>query len=439
MILPPDIPAQLLSFSRWCVCTVFLLFVPKRFKAWKTYLGMGVALGVFALFHFLVSLLPVEFWIPNLIGALVVMFAYLLLIGKLTPLQCANRSALAFLCSEAFSSLEWQLHVFFKNNYAFFATWFGQALVLITVYGIALCVLFFVERRYMKIEQSYGWKDFGLQLFITAVVIALGNLSFWKSDTPISGRYPTEILYIRTLVYFCGVLLLYTQRELKMIVQAKSESSLMQSMLERQYEQFCLSKETIENINRKYHDLKHTLVAIRAETDPEKRAEYLDGIEQSIKAYEAQNKTGNPVLDVLLTAKSTYCLENKINFTCVADGLALGFMGVMDVCSLFGNALDNAIESVLALPEEQRLIKLAVYSQNDFLLVQLANYYSNVLQYEDGQLVTSKADKGNHGFGLKSMRRVAEKYGGTLRVTTEDNWFTLSVIIPMEKEKKPIK
>ena len=350
MILPPDIPAQLLSLSRWCVCTVFLLFMPKRFAGWKTYLGMFIGFLTFAGFHFLASLLPVEFWVPNLIGALLFMFAYLFALGKLTPLQCANRSALCFLCSEAGSSLEWQLHVFFKDNYAFFETLFGQAIVLVTVYGACLTVLYFVEKRYVKMEESYGWKDFGLQMFITAIVIALGNLSFWTSDTPISGRYPTEILYIRTLVYFCGVLLLFTQRELKMIVQAKGEASLMQSMLERQYEQFCLSKETIENINRKYHDLKHSIVAIRAENDPQKRAEYLDGIEQSIKTYEAQNKTGNPVLDVLLTTKSTYCLENKINFTCVVDGLAVAFINVMDVCSLFGNALDNAIESVMALP-----------------------------------------------------------------------------------------
>jgi sensor histidine kinase regulating citrate/malate metabolism len=232
-------------------------------------------------------------------------------------------------------------------------------------------------------------------------------------------------------VYFCGVLLLFTQRELKMIVQAKGEASLMQSMLERQYEQFCLSKETIENINRKYHDLKHSIVAIRAENDPQKRAEYLDGIEQSIKMYEAQNKTGNPVLDVLLTTKSTYCLENKINFTCVVDGLAVAFINVMDVCSLFGNALDNAIESVMALPEEKRLIKLAVYSQNGFVLIQVANYYANTLCYEDGNLVTSKTDKHNHGFGLKSIRQVAEKYGGTLHVTTDNNWFSLSVIVPI--------
>lgn len=434
-MMPPDIPALILSFERWCACTIFLWFAPKRFKGWKTYLGMGIAFFVFCIFHYLAGLLPVVFLVPNIVGGLLLMLAYLWIIGKWTPLQVANRSALAFLSAEAIASLEWQLHVFFRDGYPFFQTHFGQGVVLVGVSVCMLSVLFFVERRYIKMEQSYGWGDFIVQLFIVTVVIALGNLSFWASDTPISGRYPTEILYIRTLVYFCGVLLLYTQRELKIIVQAKSEAELMQSMLERQYEQFCLSKETIENINRKYHDLKHSIVAIRAETDPQKRAEYLDDIEQSIKTYETQNKTGNPVLDVLLTTKSMYCLENKINFTCVVDGVAVAFMNVVDVCSLFGNAMDNAIESVMKLPEEQRLIKLAVYSKDNFVLMQLANYYTNALHYESGQLITSKKDKSNHGFGVKSMRQIAEKYGGTLHITAENNWFSLSVILPISKSK----
>lgn len=84
-------------------------------------------------------------------------------------------------------------------------------------------------------------------------------------------------------------------------------------------------------------------------------------MEQEIRSYEAQNKTGNEVLDTILTSKSLYCQQHGITLTCVADGAALDFMDTMDLCSLFGNALDNAIESVEKLPDsEQRLIHLVV-------------------------------------------------------------------------------
>ena len=432
MILPPDIPAQLLSFSRWGVCTLFLLFMNRRLSGWKFWLSAALGVGAFALLHFAADLLPENFWLFNLVGGVLLMFAYLLSISKQPPLHCACRAILAFLSSEAISSLVWQLLVFFQADNAFFQTFVGQAIVAVLVYAVCFVVLFFVEKRYATMQEEYGWKDLAVQMATASLVIALGNLSFWTAtDTPISGKYPTEILYIRTLVYLCGVLLLFAQRELTMVVRARSEAALMQATLEQQYQQFCLSKETIENVNRKYHDLKHCIFAIRAETDPEKRVAYLDSVEESIKTYEAQNKTGNPVLDVLLTTKSTYCIEQKINFTCVADGALLSFMNVVDLCSLFGNALDNAIESVLSLPEEKRIIKLAVFSQNDFLLIQVSNYFAGALKYENGKLVTSKKDKLNHGYGLKSMRQVAEKYGGSLHVTAEKNWFSLSVIIPL--------
>ena len=77
-------------------------------------------------------------------------------------------------------------------------------------------------------------------------------------------------------------------------------------------------------------------------------------MEQEIRSYEAQNKTGNEVLDTILTSKSLYCQQHGITLTCVADGAALDFMDTMDLCSLFGNALDNAIEGTAKVAARQR-------------------------------------------------------------------------------------
>jgi hypothetical protein len=70
-------------------------------------------------------------------------------------------------------------------------------------------------------------------------------------------------------------------------------------------------------------------------------------VDNGINMFETQNNTGNQVLDVILTGKSLQCVENKINFTFLADGKLLNFMNVMDICSIFGNALDNAKENGL--------------------------------------------------------------------------------------------
>ncbi|MDR1072574.1 MAG: hypothetical protein LBL45_02720 [Treponema sp.] len=87
-------------------------------------------------------------------------------------------------------------------------------------------------------------------------------------------------------------------------MQLQSELKIMQSILQRQFEQYQYSKESMDIINWKYHDLKQQIAVIRAESDLEKRFAYLDVIEDAIKLHEIQNKTGNAVVDTVLMAKA---------------------------------------------------------------------------------------------------------------------------------------
>ena len=158
-------------------------------------------------------------------------------------------------------------------------------------------------------------------------------------------------------------------------------------------------------------------------------------MEEEIKAYEAQNKTGNQVLDTVLTSKSLYCQQHNIGLTCVVDGTLLNFMDEMDLCTLFGNALDNAIESTVRLPEtEQRLIHLLVTWQKSFLWIKVENTYDGKWKADGTLPKTTKADSRYHGYGLKSIFEIAEKYGGTASVTTRENRFVLKLLIPMRQE-----
>ena len=166
---------------------------------------------------------------------------------------------------------------------------------------------------------------------------------------------------------------------------------------------------------------------------PEREKEdYLDEIERSIQIYDSTIETGNEVLDTVLTEKSLYCEQHQITMTCVADGSKLGFLDGVDVYAIFGNALDNAIESVSKVPEpEKRLIAVSVWSRSDLLLIQVENYFEGTLAFEDGLPVTSKEDKDYHGFGIKSIRYAVEKYDGCMGIYPENNLFLLRISIPI--------
>jgi sensor histidine kinase regulating citrate/malate metabolism len=168
---------------------------------------------------------------------------------------------------------------------------------------------------------------------------------------------------------------MYEQQEQQSLMQLRHELGAMQNILHRQYEQYKMSKDNIDTLNRKYHDMKYQITAIRNESSPEIRDKYLEEMESGIKVYEAQNKTGNSVLDTVLTGKSLYCIKHGITLTCMAEGTLLNFMNVIDICTIFGNALDNAIEYVEKISDEgKRLINLAVYAKGELLLLRFENY-----------------------------------------------------------------
>ena len=196
--------------------------------------------------------------------------------------------------------------------------------------------------------------------------------------------------------------------------------------------QYKLSKESIDLVNRKYHDLKHQIAVLRAEGNVEKRNAYLDEMENEIKIHEAQKKTGNEILDTLLTSKSLYCMKHHIDITCVADGTLLSFMDIMDICTIFGNALENAIECELKISDkEKRLIHMAVFAQKQFVIISIENYCEEEIHLEEGIPLTSKKDYAYHGFGIKSIQYSVQKYGGTISVGKEKNWFKLVAMIPL--------
>ena len=95
-----------------------------------------------------------------------------------------------------------------------------------------------------------------------------------------------------------------------------------------------------------------------------------------------------------------------------------------------GNALDNALNRVLQEPEEQRIISLQIKRVGDMVLLHLENRCSQPPEFQDGLPVTSQEDKAAHGFGMKSIRYLVEKYCGELSIQARDGKFCLDILFP---------
>ncbi len=432
----PDIPRIYTAIAEWAACMVYVLILRKRFKGVK-FIGLAALfLAVFAAVQLVAGELPLVLWIPGMAVAMLTIYFCIFGLSRIKALDAVFWAARAFVLAEFAASLEWQFYYYLTQNFSAAESPAVEYAFLGAVYLLVFTAAFFLEKRYVphSVTPEFSGKDLISAAGTALAIFLISNISFITPNTPLSGQYAGEIFYIRTLVDFCGIILLYMQQESRLCMYAKLEVNAMHNILCRHYEQYRLSKGNLELINMRYHDLKHQISVIKTEANPEKKAAYIEEIERNLKQHEAQYDTGNKVLDTILYGKSMHCMKEEINFTCVADGKLLGFMDVMDLCSIVGNALDNAIESVSKLPEpEKRLIKMAVYAQNDLLMLRFENYIETSLNFENGLPVSTKSNKKNHGYGLKSIKVAAEKYGGGVKIVTTDNWFSLYLLIPRTK------
>ncbi len=223
------------------------------------------------------------------------------------------------------------------------------------------------------------------------------------------------------------LLLLCLQAVLLRFVQAEADAQTSRELWAQDKHHYEQLKETMESINIKCHDLRHHILEIQSGSS----SPYLDEIARSISIYDSVVKTGNETLDIILTDKHLRCEANRISFSSIADGGLLRFFDPTDLYTLFGNLLDNAIEACLVLPDSaSRFISLSVRSAAGCVQIHVENACSGPVDLSDGLPASTKEPDGSHGFGLKSIRRVAEQYGGILQLNCEDGVFSVSILFP---------
>ena len=299
-------------------------------------------------------------------------------------------------------------------------------LTVLVVYALVY-VLMFSGNRIIG-EHSLDTRAM-LTLLIASVLVNLYLNIYYMSLVEDKTLWVSVFEYGLNIVISASLLLV----QYGMLRQNQTEKRLqMVSMLwEQAREQYRISKENIEAINIKCHDLKHQLLAIKDKTDEREYARMMELVD----SYGSQIETGSEVLDVVFQEKNFQCRKLGIQFTCIIDGAALNFMDTIDLYVLFGNLIDNCIEAVSALPEtEVKNVQVTVRRERGFVIVTTENGYAGELQWADGRLRTSKGDEQNHGFGLLSIEKIIHKYGGRYSIQTDEQIFTMNIVFPVNDQ-----
>ena len=424
------------AIAEWVACLIFIL---PRTKRQKSRLWLVVACLFF--FPLLITNLVSEkqdgiFWVGLMILCMAEMILMILCCCEAGIWKALYYWAHAFIAAEFAASLEWQICCYLIAGGTPLNE-VQQLLIMTGVYLVAFGILWMMNshNQLLKNQPHISRREAISATVITLSMFLLSNVAFTFRDSVVSQSLGAGVLFVRTLADFSGLVMLYAHDEMRREIRLRFELEAMDNLFQRQYDQYRQAEENSKVLHCIYHDLKHQIDFIKEESDEQKKAAYLSEMEHAISIYDAEVNTGNSVLDTLLTSKNLVCKENGITMTCFAEADKLEYIDVMDICSLFGNAIDNAIEYEMKVEDrDKRLIKVTVYPQNQFLLIRIENYCEEVIPLRDDLPRTSKRDARLHGYGVKSILRVAEKYGGNVNISQADNWFSLTVLIPLEAD-----
>lgn len=429
----PNIPRVYTALAEWLACMIFILPAHKR-RGWKSIVLFSL-IGQIILQE-ISGMMPLFLWIPGMIFNVIWMYFTIQLTIK------SNYRYAIYLCSKAFifaeftASFTWQIYAQFLWNPK-------QQINIISVsFMLLLCALLITGFYYFESKLSSQYmqnnmsnKDIFTVILTAIMIFSMSNVGFVFNTAENNIHISTTIFITRTLVNLSGILIIYLQDKQKHELGLLSELNSINNMFQTQYEQYIAYRESSEQINQKFHDLKYQIDIIRAETELPKREAYLEEMSQVLSNYSVNISTGNGIIDTILTRKNSYCVENDITFTCIVDGKLLNHLDVMDTVSLLGNALDNAVEAVEKNPiKEERLINLRVFRKNNFILIHLENYTKRNIDLSEGLPKTTKSNKDYHGFGIKSIQYITDKYNGNMSIQHKNNWFSLKILLPIERE-----
>lgn len=301
---------------------------------------------------------------------------------------------------------------------------------------VVLDIIFFSAGYYLiwRIFRNKSFRDkediSALQMGVFSILALMLSLGFYTINQYVrvwTNFTPIELTVNSLYGAVGGILLLVMQYELIRQQRLSAEVQAMKAMLRAQEDQWRQGKEHTELVNEKYHDLKKIVNSFRGVLN----AGMLQRLSKAIEAYDDQVNTGNGAVNVVLTEARELCRGRKIQFTCYVHGSDLDFMEDLDIYSFLKNVVDNAVEVVERLPEDrERFISLTARSEGGIITLHEENPCGHVV-FENG-IPKTQQDSDYHGFGMKSMIRIANKYGGAITASEKDGVFYLDAIFMPE-------
>ena len=429
--------APLLMAVGQVVCALFFLWDSEYRAGVSRARRLAMALGLLgyntAVQTFLrvsISGNPLAPMIPYILMTLTGYTLFSLLYAGLPP-RISLLAGLLFLTADnsAWSLINSVSRMIFSRNFLYTGGKVERLLAALELWLVELAILAIVRRHLPPLHSVFLSRRTLLLIALAAVPFL--TIRWFSSQLPAENAKTFQ--FCITLCFLWQLVLLVGSVARESTEREQRAEQEMQRVLQAQQQQFDFKLQSIEAVNRKYHDMKNLLLYLEK---GQRDAPELRSLMQEMAPFETLVSTGNEAVDIILTEKLTLCQQEGICCVPYVDGRMLDFVGPLDICTIFGNALDNAIESCRRIDDpEGRHISVKTNRRGGCTVLVFRNTFAEAPVLQDGMPVSTKQDRENHGFGLKSIRFIVGKYDGQLHCQAEGREFVLTLLLPVPESE----
>ena len=210
----------------------------------------------------------------------------------------------------------------------------------------------------------------------------------------------------------------------------KRLSDFQDSVLKKQRDEVQNIYQTMRAWRHDYHNHMQAIKALLSMGKKDELSDYLDNLEKDLDSIDIAIRTGNVGLDAILSSKVSIARKNNIEVNCTAKVPQDLKISDVHFCAIVGNLMDNAIEACEKIPAAcPRFIRIYIGLFKSQLYISVSNSTKEKKRRRLGELVTSKL--GEHGFGLRRIDKLAEKYDGYVNRKNEPGIFATEVMLPL--------
>ncbi|MGX4601780.1 ATP-binding protein [Faecalimicrobium sp. JNUCC 81] len=242
----------------------------------------------------------------------------------------------------------------------------------------------------------------------------------------------SQILNISILLFLSNISIILVIKKIRKDSKLLIEKDIMRNNIDMQYKYYMNINENQLKMRQLYHDMKNHIICMKRLNEcGYSNIDYIENIEDKLISLDNTFDTGNVLLDIILNEKKEVCNNHNIKFSCNINFTKCGFIDAEDVCSIFSNILDNAIEACEKINNNKRHIYLDGKIVNRFFILKAENTKCNEVNVKNNNFITNKKDKYLHGLGIKSIKESVKRYKGETVIDYSDDEFTMKILIPV--------